>query len=232
MVICSLLLTGSVFGQQIKSRPVAFDDFRILLEAAGYEAFSFDLTELLDKQDRYEITVYIKEYESGKKIHSRSFPCGPNKLLMTDFPEESRGEIAPEEMADSLAGIYRQAEMLTIGFYPSGVDSTKMVNINIPEMRQANQRLNLQSAGVLSDGRKFYKYHTRPFKIDSFEVGKFIPLVFYGSLWFDVKHNLYRFCGENEIEPDLSSEIVGNVPHFYVMGVKFTLKEPTNLKNN
>ena len=38
-VICTLLLSASVSGQQIKSRPVGFDDFRSLLEAAGYEAF-------------------------------------------------------------------------------------------------------------------------------------------------------------------------------------------------
>ena len=36
-VICTLLLSASVSGQQIKSRPVGFDDFRSLLEAAGYE---------------------------------------------------------------------------------------------------------------------------------------------------------------------------------------------------
>ena len=41
-VICTLLLSASVSGQQIKSRPVGFDDFRSLLEAVGYEAFGFD----------------------------------------------------------------------------------------------------------------------------------------------------------------------------------------------
>ncbi len=77
------------------------------------------------------------------------------------------------------------------------------------------------------------KYCTRPFGIDSFEAGKFIPLVFYGSMWFDAEHNLFCFCGENEIAPDLSGEIVGNIPHFYVIGIEFTPKqEPTNLKNN
>ena len=35
-------------------------------------------------------------------------------------------------------------------------------------------------------------------------------------MWFDAEHNLFRFCGENEIAPDLSGEIVGNIPHFYV----------------
>ena len=202
------------------------------LEAAGYEAFGFDLSELLEGPGRYDMTVYIKEYESGVEIRSREFPCGPNKLLVSDFPEKVRGEILPGEMADPQAGIYMLAKKLTIGFYPSGTDSTAMLNFSIPEMREASQRLKLRSV-TSSSGYTLTKYCTRPFGIDSFEAGKFIPLVFYGSMWFDAEHNLFRFCGENEIAPDLSGEIVGNIPHFYVIGIEFTPKqEPTNLKNN
>lgn len=231
-IVCAVLVTASVSGQQIKSRTAGFDDFRNLLEAAGYEAFGFDLTDFLGKPNRYDMAVYIKEYEGGKEIHSRNILCGSNKVLVTDFPEESRGNIARVDMADSEAGIYKQAERLTIGFYPSGVDSTKIVNVSIPEMLKASQRLDLRSV-TSSVGHRFTKYETRPFQIDSFESGKFIPLVLLGSIWFDAKHNIYRFCGEREIAPDLSSEIVGNIPHFYVIGVQFTEKqEPTNLKNN
>lgn len=231
-VICAVLAAASVCGQQIRSREAGFDDFRALLEAAGYEAFGFDLTDFLDKPGRYDMTVSIKEYEAGREIHCRKIPCGSNKVLVTDFPEDSRGEIARERMADPDAGVYTQAERLTIGFYPSGVDSTRMLNIRIPEMREANQRLTLRSI-TSAGGYTLTRYYTRPFVVDSFESGKFIPLVFFGSMWFDAKHNLFRFCGENEIAPDLSSEIVGNIPHFYVIGIEFTEKqEPENLKNN
>lgn len=161
-VICTLLLSASVSGQQIKSRPVGFDDFRSLLEAAGYEAFGFDLSELLEGPGRYDMTVYIKEYESGVEIRSREFPCGPNKLLVSDFPEKVRGEILPGEMADPQAGIYMLAKKLTIGFYPSGTDSTAMLNFSIPEMREASQRLKLRSV-TSSSGYTLTKYCTRPF---------------------------------------------------------------------
>lgn len=231
-VIWALLAAVTVCGQQIESRAVGFDDFRNLLEAAGYEAFGFDLTELLAGEGRYDMTLSIKEYEEGREIHSRNIPCGPNKVLVTDFPEESRGWITPDRMADPEAGVYTQAERLTIGFYPSGVDSTKMLNIRIPEMYGANQRLSLRSI-TSAGGYTLTSYRTRPFVVDTFESGKFIPLVFYGSMWFDAKHDLFRFCGENEIASDLSSEIVRNVPHFYVIGIEFTEKqEPENLKNN
>lgn len=231
-ILCAVLTAATVCGQQIRSREAGFDDFRTLLEAAGYEAFGFDLTDFLDKPGRYDMTVSIKEYEAGREIYCRKIPCGPNKMLVTDFPEDSRGEIARERMADPDAGVYTQAEGLTIGFYPSGVDSTRMLNIRIPEMREANQRLTLRSI-TSTGGYTLTRYYTRPFVVDSFAPGKFIPLVFFGSMWFDAKHNLFRFCGENEIAPDLSSEIVGNIPHFYVIGIEFTEKqEPENLKNN
>ena len=83
-VICTLLLSASVSGQQIKSRPVGFDDFRSLLEAAGYEAFGFDLSELLEGPGRYDMTVYIKEYESGVEIRSR----GAEQTARKRFPRE------------------------------------------------------------------------------------------------------------------------------------------------
>lgn len=232
-VICAVLAAATVCGQQIKSREVGFDDFRTLLEAAGYEAFGFDLTELLPGEDRYDMAVTVKEYAEGEEIDSYKFSMGPNKRLLMDFPEESRKGITPDMMADPDAGVYTQAERLTIGFYPAGVDSIKMLRVDVPEGGRFGSRLRLRSVSSSDGGQTIVNYNTRPFRIDSFESGKFIPLVFFGSMWFDAKYNVFRFCGENEIAPDLSSEIVRDVPHFYVIGVEFTKKQkPENLKNN
>ena len=232
LIICAIFSALSVCGQQIESSPVGFDEFRSLLKTAGYEAFGFDLSKLLLGPERYDITLRIKEYESGVEIYDRKIRCGSNKLLVTDFREEARGDIDSAMMADPQRGIYRQAEKLTLGFYPSCVDSVGMLHFDISEMRSGKQRFELRSVSSMA-GRRITSYRVRPFKIDSFASGKFIPLLFYGSMWFDAKHNLFRFCGEREIEPDLSSEIVDNVPHFYVIGIEFTEKKETmNLKNN
>ena len=66
-----------------------------------------------------------------------------------------------------------------------------MLNFSIPEMREASQRPGPQRTS--SSGYTLTKYCTRPFGIDSFEAGKFIPLVFYGSMWFDAEGNQFRF---------------------------------------
>lgn len=221
LVICALFLASSVFGQQIKSREAGFEEFRTLLERTGYNAYSFDLTELLG--DRYNITLSVKEYKDGKEVKTTRKSLGSNKRMVTDFPEESRKKITPEQMADPATQTYRQAEKLTIGFYPSGTDTLARLVYDIPTMTTMGDVLTLQGIEQ-PDAKTLYWYHQRPFIIDSFEPGKFIPLVFYGSGWYDENVGCCRFCGESKIAADLSSEIVEKVPHFYVIGVEFTKK--------
>lgn len=210
-------------AQEIRPREAGFEDYRVLLEAAGYEAFSFDLRDFL--AGRYDVSFRIEEYVDGKRVEGGDVVghMGVNKLLLTDFPEEQRGDVRPEDMADPEAGVLRQAESLTIGFYPSEEDSTANVSISLAGMGRMGWPLSLKP--VVTPDRTFYNYGARQFRIDGFEPGRFIPLVFYGSFWYDERANLVRFCGEREIAPDLSSEIVANVPHFYVIGVVLTEKQ-------
>ena len=66
-----------------------------------------------------------------------------------------------------------------------------------------------------------YMYESRPFELPlNVETGQFIPLVLYGSYWYDADSEVDRFCGENFISPDLSSDIIKFIPHFYVIGIK------------
>lgn len=222
LLICSIALATSLHAQQIKVQPAVFDDFRTLLEMSGYEAFSFDLRELLGRDERYDIVLSIREYADGRQIGEQRFNFGENVMLLSDFPEESRKEIADEDMADAAKGIFKQAEKLIIGQYPSGVDSLAKWMFCIPELGQMASPLKLRNAAPAQSERPFYGYSSRPFKTDTFEAGKFIPLLFFGSMWYDERGGMYRFCGETEIAPDLSSEIVGNVPHFYVIGIELS----------
>ena len=56
--------------------------------------------------------------------------------------------------------------------------------------------------------------------VSTWEKGKFIPLVLYGSYWYEPEISVSRFCGESVIKPDLSSDIVKSIPHFFVLGIK------------
>ena len=72
-----------------------------------------------------------------------------------------------------------------------------------------------------------YMYSSRPFRLDAVANADTveIPLVFFGSWWYDKRFNVTRFCGESEIDPQLQAEIVKDVPHAYVVGMRLEKKE-------
>lgn len=78
----------------------------------------------------------------------------------------------------------------------------------------------------LEQDAKNYHYQSRPFKLTEFQPNVDIPLMLYGSAWYDEKSKVHRFCGENEIDPDMSTEILKYIPHYYIVGIR--LIETTN----
>ena len=220
IITLTLVLSCTAFGQQIKKQDVATDDLITLLNAAGYELFSFDVSEMLD--ERYNITFIRKEYEDRKEIASLNLTTVQNKRLLTDFPEYQWQQIIDAgRIIDSKTQAIAHAEKFNFGFYPSGNDSTKFIQIDVPGFMRSGGPLKLRGFPVKDSDKKFFSYHTRPFKIDTFEADKFIPLVLFGSVWYDERMNGYRFCGERELEPDMSSESLQYLPHYYVFGVRF-----------
>lgn len=211
------------FAQKIEQKKPDLNDLISLLETKGYELFSFDISGLSDK--RYDMAFSIREYSNGQKIKDDIMPWNQsfsNMQMLDDFSEKSRREILPEEMADAAKGIYRLANKITVGLAPEN-DSTKTVKFEVENMGAVMSRLSLRGQTNKSTGKIFYSYNTRPFELDrKIELDTFIPLVLVGSVWFDPNFNIYRFCGENRISPDLSSEIVSYIPHFYVIGFKIT----------
>ncbi len=113
-------------------------------------------------------------------------------------------------------------EKLIIGFVPSDNDSTATYAFRFSESRGFNSRLPLMPiCNPDHPADKWYMYESRPFELVApFEKGKFIPLVLYGSYWYEPENGGCRFCGDNEIKPDLSSDILKYIPHYYVLGIK------------
>lgn len=124
----------SMFGQTenvkvLKPVKATLEDYISLLSMNGYKALSFDISSLLDGQ--YKISFVVKEYENGNLIQDNLWPeeklylTRTNMTLLSDFPEESRKEIKPEEMADPDRGIYTMSKKITVGFAPGANDSVK-----------------------------------------------------------------------------------------------------------
>ena len=207
MISCMLLLAYTTFGQQIRSRDVDIDDIMTLLRASGYELFSFDITEMLN--ERYDIHFIKKEFEAGEEIATTnlvSFPI-PNQVMLTDRT--------------------LLLERVNLGFYPSGNDSTKLMNIHAPEVITWPNpiRFNLKALRNNDLITNHFFYEMRPFATNTFRENEFIPLVLLGSAWWDEQLNTFRFCVENEFNPDMSSETLKLMPHYFVVGIRFDRSE-------
>lgn len=110
---------------------------------------------------------------------------------------------------------------LVIGFMPSGNDSIANYLFHFSD-GEFGGRLNLKPIfDPRIPDKKHYVYASRPFELAaSSEKGKFVPLVLYGSWWYDQDAGTFRFCGDNEIKLDFSSDILNVIPHYFVLGIK------------
>jgi len=224
ITLAMLVLSCTAFGQQIKKKNVELDDLVSLLGAAGYELFSYDISEMLD--ERYDVAIVKKEFSAGKEIGSSILVMVPNKYLLTDFPESDRQKIMDDgRIIDSKTQALFHAEKIIFGLYPSGNDSTKFMQVNIPDFVRSKTPFKLRGLATKDSDKMVFFYNTRPFKIKAFREDEFIPLILFGSAWYDERFNTFRFCGEREIDPDMSSEILKDIPHHYIIGVKFVKKQ-------
>ncbi|MCR5755800.1 MAG: DUF5041 domain-containing protein [Acetatifactor sp.] len=190
--IIALLALAALAGQaqEIRTIEPTLNDYLPLLKAQGYMVYSFDTKDFNGAQAEPVVMEYVKGEE-------------PKDVLGFSFSMNF-------------------SEKLVIGFAPSGNDSTAIYTFNFSEGRGFNGRLNLTAIYAPQEPTKRrYSYESRPFELVSpFEKEKFIPLVLYGSYWYEPETSVSRFCGESIIKPDLSSDIVKNIPHFYVLGIK------------
>lgn len=225
-----IILTGTIFSinvnaQVIKRTEPDLSDYIPLLNAAGYEVFTFDIASL--KDETYNIQFTIREYTEGTLVYDSSksdfvFSI-TNRTMISGFPEESQKKILSEGLAYDLAkGIYTLGEKISIGFTPSA-DSLKTVTMSIENMGSLQRSLSLKPL-TASKWKGKFMYGYRPFKVSDIQFGCFTPLLMVGSYWYDDKFDIVRFCGENELSVDLSSEMLSLIPHYYVIGIIVTKK--------
>ena len=196
-IITALLAIVALAGQaqEIRANEPTLGDYMQLLKAKGYIAYSFDMKEFKDRSVEPVIMEYVKGEEARDVLgFSVSFPLG---------------------------------ERLVIGFAPSSNDSndsTYVYSFQSIGGGGFNYILKLQPVFAPEmPTKQAYRYESRPFELVSpVEMDKVIPLVLFGSYWYEQETGHRRFCGEKLIKPDLSSDIIKSIPHFYVLGIKIT----------
>ena len=191
-IITALLALVALAGQaqEIKANEPTLDDYLQLLKAKGYIAYSFDMKDFKDRSVEPVIMEYVKG-EEARDVLGFSF----------SFPI---------------------GEKLVIGFAPSSNDSTYVYSYQSDGGGGFNAMLKLKPVFAPEmPTKQAYRYESRPFELVApVETGKLIPLVLFGSYWYEQETGVSRFCGDKQIKPDLSSDIIKDIPHFYVLGIR------------
>lgn len=191
-IITILLALAALAGQAqvIRTNEPTLDDYLQLLNAKGYIVYSFDMKDFKGKQYEPVIMEYAKGQEA-KDVLGFSF----------SFPI---------------------GDKLVIGFAPSSNDSTYVYSYQSVGGGGFNATLKLQPVFAPEmPAKQAYRYESRPFElVVPVETGKLIPLVLFGSYWYEEETGVSRFCGDKQIKPDLSSDLIKSIPHFYVLGIR------------
>lgn len=177
-------------AQQLRMSEATFDDYVPLLNAKGYMAYSFDTKDIKGKQ----LEIDVMEYAGGKEVESS----------------------LPFEFS------FSAGEKLVIGLAPSDADSVYVFSFQSDKGEGITGKLMLKPVLVPEEpAKQIYIYKWRPFElVPTADAGKFMPLVLFGSYWWDADSGVLRFCGDNVVKPDLSSDIIEHIPHFYILGIK------------
>ena len=193
LIITALFALVAMAGQsqEIKMNEPSFKDYLPVLNAQGYISYGFDVSMFEGKQAR----PVVKEYVNGQEVEDRMSRI-PFPVLLPLHDE------------------------LVVGFLPAKNDSTAECVIYTHGGASINPTLDRKP--IQWNSKPYYCYGTRPFElVPPFKVGDFIPLVLYGSYWYDADFNVTRFCGENFVKSDLTSEhLLKDSPHYYVIGIK------------
>lgn len=196
-----------------------FEDYIPLLEDAGYMVYSFDISGLQDTM--YTIKVQVREFENGKEKNTscHGYWNVSNMVMISDFSEPDQERILAEGLAEMPEkGICNVARRLTVCFLPGRSEAEGRLFVTVDSYGRECWILDLQplASDAMSDRR--YAYSSRPFVLDSFKENRFIPLVMYGSFWITCG-GIARFCGERELPSDMSSSMLKDSPHYYIIGI-------------
>lgn len=199
----------------IKVEP-QLDDIYEVLKALNINMYRFDLSKYLNEV--YDVKLYVDEYEDGKRIKEvGSSRLGKNIKSLKEFPEEMRDDFRKIKNVPEGKDEWDNIKEMSV-YITKPNDSTAMFTINIPGVLKTNKRVQLRPVGE----EKVYLYDPRPFKFNPASETESIniPLIMYGSYWFDARYNVIRMCGEREIDPEMKAEILDKIPHYYVVGLE------------
>ena len=177
---------------QIKRVSASLEDFMEHMAMYGYDVYTYDISSLRDSASGF--TIVIREYDQQKMIDEKKLYGFRTKTMISDFNEQDQKNIYEEKDGDDMErGIYRLSKILSIGFSPIQSDSIETITLRSSRNDAAPWKLMLKP--IPGAPQTIYRYQRVPYQPTSFSLDTFIPLVFYGSFWWDEQSKGWRFCG-------------------------------------
>ena len=168
-IITMMLALVTMMGQaqEIKMNETTINDYIPMLNAKGYQAYSFDVSAIKGRN----VEIYFKEIVNEKEVEE-------SPRLFFPYYFEARGN------------------KLIIGFLPSEKDSLALCCFSWENTLSFTSSLKLRQLYWESENKYVYSYRSDPFEPTSpLEKETFIPLVYYSSFWYDAEYKVTRCCG-------------------------------------
>jgi hypothetical protein len=204
-------------GQEIKRVTAMPEDFMEHMAMYGYEVFTYDISSLRDSASGF--TIVIREYDHQGMIDEKKLYGFRTKTMISEFNEQDQKSIYEEKDGDDMErGIYRLSKTLSVGFSPIQSDSIETITLRSSRTDASPWKLTLKP--IAGAQQTVYRYQKVPYQPMAYAIDTFIPLVFYGSFWWDEDAKGWRFCGDAELteEKEKDSAFFKHCPHYYLIG--------------
>lgn len=175
-------------------------DIEDALRHLGVNIFKHDIG-IIDKSA--EIKIIVEEWENFALVDSWT---ALNLPLEHSFMSENRND-------EQKNNVIRATSI-------SKNDSLLLVEIAINDMPRA---FHLKQKKFDTENRHL-PYFPVPYKNRKILQNKNIPLMLYGTMWYDEGFNVYRFCGRNyltnETDDEATEELMSSSPHYYIISCR------------
>lgn len=176
---------------------VEIGDIEEALRLIGINIYKHDIG-IIGKNP--EIKIIVEEWEDFKLVNSWT---GLTMPLESTFMPGSSNDIQKNN-------IIRTTSI-------AKNDSLLIVEIAVNDMLR---QFHLKQKKLDTENRHL-PYFPVPYKYKQVQQDKNIPLVLYGTMWYDENFNVYRFCGRNyltdEADDEATEELMLSSPHYYII---------------
>lgn len=185
---------------------ITLDDMSAILQTLNMDLFKFGVN--LPEDNNYKVCLYLEEYAEKEIINEKTIWCTSSPYTIYDNEERA---LQPFDGAR---------------FIIKNDENIFLLNIRMGDFVHPQYKIEIDSIYP-------YKHLPKRFKISNTTLseGK-TPLVMIGSFWEselpdgqtlpDGSNKILRFCMENELSPDFSSEAFNEMPHHYIIGLNVT----------